>query len=276
MEQKFPLSSKLTSAESLLVVGFTGALVTCALCAAASLRVGSALEFSEYGRLFVYLAATALVCLVLRLVLTKEMRQTEYVVSTESVSLVSPQRTVTIPFESVTRLRYVRMPFSFNFGLLGSPGGAIRFSARIVNHRGLIFLVKETLDKKGMSGTYREAEIERYLRDAAAAERADARIRALAPMLSGAAALICATSMLTALYLWLFPLFLSLLWSVFGLLMLINAVRYAEYSIARRPEPGGNDADDPASTAPAYLLSGGIVFVLYLVCGIALKAAFFR
>ncbi|HMD69040.1 MAG TPA: hypothetical protein VKF42_09205 [Chitinivibrionales bacterium] len=276
MEQRFTLSEKLTAGECLLIVGFTGALVTCALCAVASLRNGSAVEFSAYARLTVYLAVTALMCALLRITLTKDMRQTQYVVSGDSIAHIRPQRIVTIPLEGVERLRYIRTPFFFNFGLLSSPGGAIRISFRTRDHAGLVALLKSRFDAGGKSGVYKEKEIERYLRDARFAEQADARLRRLLPALSGAIALSCAVNTMTALFLWWFPVFLSLLWSVFGLLMFVNAVRYAEYVLGRTSGSAAVSPDAPRSVAAAYLMSGAAVFTLYLACGIALKAAFFR
>ena len=276
MEQRFTLSEKLTAGECLLAVGFTGALVTCALCAVASLHSGSAAEFSAYARLTVYLAVTALMCVLLRVTLTKEMRQAQYMVSDDSIAHIRPQRIVTIPLEDVERLRYIRTPLFFNFGLLSSSGGAIRISFRTRDHAGLVALLKNRFDAGGRFGVYKEKEIERYLRDARSAEQADERVRRFLPGLCGAVALACAMNTLTALFLWWFPVFLSLLWSVFGLLMFVNAVRYAEYILGHTSGRTAVSPDAPRSVAAAYCLSGAAVFTLYLACGIALKAAFFR
>jgi hypothetical protein len=279
MEQRFTVSEKLTAGECLLIVGFTGALVTCALCAVASVHRGSAAEVSAYARLTLYLAVTALMCVLLRFTLSQEMKRTQYVVSdapVESIVHVRPQRIVTIPFNDIERFRYVRTSFFINFGLIKFSGGAIRISFRTQDHAGLIALLKSRLDANGRAGVYREKEIERYLRHARSVEKAAGRIRKLLPGLSGAIALACAVNTVTALYLWWFPLFLSLLWSVFGLLMFVNAVRYAEYIVGHKSGRAANASGAPHGVAAAYCLAGAAVFALYLVCGIALKAAFFR
>jgi hypothetical protein len=277
MEERFGTSAGLSGGECLFIVGFTGAIVSCGLCAAASITHGTGAEFSSYVRLTAYLGLTLLVWALLRVTLTKEMSETQFVVSEETVVKIRPQRIVTVPLDQVERLRYVRLPLVSSFGLLKSGEGVVRISLRTENLAGLIGALTTGLAARGRASVFSEKEMDDFLLAANRAEESNARMRRILPYLLGIALLVCTVGTMTAIFLWWFPLFLSLLWSVFGLLLFINALRFAERQLA--PEQGrlGNArvmSEDSARDARAYFLAGTIVFVVYLVCGIALRSAF--
>jgi hypothetical protein len=271
-EERFELSPGLTSGECLSATGFAGVMALCTLCAVASIGHGSADELVSYVRLGVYFAATGLVWALLRMVLAKEMRQSIFIVSGTTLTSVRPQRIITISLDSVRSFRYVRLWLVPAFGLVRSGEGAVRITLRTKNLECLVSTLVARFDSLGKTGVYDKRGMDAFLRDARRSDEATQRMRLLLPRYCGSIVLACTVCMVTALYVWMFPLFLSLLWSVFGLLLFVNSIRVAEYILGRRSVFSSDSADSP-TVAKAYFLSGLCTVVLFLCSGILLTSA---
>jgi len=271
-EERFELSPGLSSGECLSVTGFAGAMALCALCIVASYSHGSANELASYIRLGVYFAATGLVWALLRMVLAKEMRQSNLIVSGNTLTSVRPQRIITISLDSVRSFRYVRLWLVPAFGLVRSGKGTVRITLRTRNLEGLVATLVARFEGLGKTGVYDKRGIDAFLRDARRSGDAAQRMRLLLPRYCGSIVLAGTVCMVTALYVWMFPLFLSLLWSAFGLLLFVNAIRVAEYKLGRRSVAAPDTADSSA-VARAYFLSGCCTTAFFLCSGIALTSA---
>lgn len=277
MEERFETSPKLTGPECLGIAGCAGALVICSVCTVASVDRGSAAEFLSYGRLTLYLAVTGAFWALLRATLSREARQTFFSLSDSHCVLTRPHRTVSIPLNGVEKFKYVRVPFAPAFGLVRSRDATIRITFRTQNLPALISSLQSSLAARGRAAAYSEKNVGRFLAAARRAEQTDARLRSLMPFLAGVSALASAVSAATAIFLWWFPVFLSLLWAVFGLLLFVNAIRAAEFMLSRGTPPAeaaGEAGANFAAPARAYFLCGLAAFTIYLCCGIALTSVF--
>jgi hypothetical protein len=274
-EERFELSPGLTGGECLSVTGFVGAMALCTLCAIASYSHGGADELASYTRLGGYFAATGLVWALLRMVLAKEMRQSNLIVSGNTLTSVRPQRIITISLDSVRSFRYVRLWLVPAFGLVRSGEGAVRITLRTKNLEGLVSTLVARFDSLGKTDVYDKRKMDAFLRDARRSEESTGRMRMLLSRYCGSIVLACTVCMVTALYVWLFPLFLSLLWSAFALILFVNAIRAAEYLLGRRYQNSiaAPAAADSAAVAKAYFLSGCCTMVFFLCSGIELTSA---
>ncbi len=275
MEERFDSSADLSAGECLVIVGLVGMLFICALLAAVSLHYGRQIECAAYVRLTLYLAMIGLCLAALRATLTKEMSRTSYVLSETDFVKIRPNRIVSVPLADIRRFRYVRIPMLFNYGSLSVPGGNIAISFRTRDTDVLIGRLRDALAARGNAAAFPNKETAAYQWAARCTQQTNARVRPHLSHLVGLVMLVCTVNVMTAVFLWWLPFFLSFLWSVFTLLLFINSIRYAEYVLAFRQK---RLAAAPASgdVTRAYLFVCGIAFVVYLACGMGVKTVFLR
>jgi hypothetical protein len=273
MEETFATSTELTGVERLLLFLMLGLFLTCLFCAAAGLNAASVRVFASYSRLTLDVFLTALFLGLVRLTLTKEMRDTVYVVSGDSFTKRSPYRIVSVAYGEITGFRFVRVPLLLKYGVISYPGGSLTISLRTRDLYGLICALQEKI-APARAAAFREDNLVAFKRAALAAEAANTRLGRLMPYGMGMTILLSTVNPITALFLWGLPFFPSFAWSLFGLFLFLAGIIAAETLIAfgnrraaRTDEPPGTAANE----ADAYLLSGIIAFVVYLSCGILLK-----
>jgi hypothetical protein len=276
MEETFTTSAELSGIERLLLFLLLGLFLTCLFCAAAGVSAASVRVFSSYSRLTLDVFLTALFLGLVRLTLTKEMRDTIYMVSGDSFTKRSPFRIVSVAYGQITDFRFVRVPFLLTYGVIRYPGGSITISLRTKNLYGLICALQEKI-APAQAAAFREDNLVAFKRAAMATEAANTRLGRLMPYGMGMTILLSTVNPITALFLWGLPIFPSFAWSLFGLFLYLAGIIAAETVIAFGNRGAAQPASPPgtaADEADAYLLVGIIAFVVYLSCGILLKTAF--
>jgi hypothetical protein len=273
MEETFTTSTEMTGPERLLVLLLLGLFLTCCFCAAAGFNAAAARVFASYARLALNVFLTGLFFGLLRLTLTKEMRNTVCVVSEDGFAKRSPYRIVNVAWGQITGFRFVGVPFLFRYGIIRYPGGSITISLRTKNLYGFICALEEKTARAG-AAAFREDNLAAFKRAALAAETANARLGRLMPYCLGMTMLLSTVNTVTALFLWRFSFFPAFAWSLFGLFLFLAGIIAAEAVIAFGNRGDVRPALPPANAAgdtDAYVLVGIIVFVVYLSCGILLK-----
>jgi hypothetical protein len=277
MEETYTTSADLTAAERLCALCCGGLFLICCLCAAGSFNRGAAMLFASYSRLAIDLGLTVVFLGLVRLTLTREIRETAWIMGDGCVTKRNPYRIVTIDFGQVVRFRYIRIPFLFRYGVLRFQGGIAGISFRTQNLHGLIAALRESLVAAGKADVFDENNIRDFLLEAHCAGLSSRRLARLMPYYAGALMLLCAMSTLTALFLWRFPFSLSFFWSVFSLLLYLAGIVSAEFVIAfylKRAHAAQGTWPVQDDAGGLYLFVGTIFLVLYLSCGMALKALF--
>ena len=232
--------------------------------------------FASYSRLTLDVFLTALFLGLVRLTLTKEMRDTVYIISGDSFTKRSPYRIVSVAYRQITLFRFVRVPFLLKYGVIRYPGGSLTISLRTRDLYGLICALQEKI-APASAAAFQEDNLIAFKRAALATEAANARLGRLMPYGVGMTILLSTVNPVIALFLWELPFFPSFAWSLFGLFLFLAGIIAAETVLAfgnrqadRTVLPPGTASNE----ADAYLLSGIIAFVVYLSCGIFLKTAF--
>jgi hypothetical protein len=273
MEETFTTSTEMTGPERLLVLLLLGLFLACCFCAAAGFNAAAARVFASYARLALDVFLTGLFFGLLRLTLTKEMRNTVYVVSEDSFAKRSPYRIVSVAWGQITGFRFAGMPFLLRYGIIRYPGGSVTISLRTKNLFALICSLEEKITRAGTTALS-EDNLTAFKRAALASEAANARLGRIMPYCLGMTMLLSTVSTVTALFLWRLSFFPAFAWSLFGLFLFLGGIVAAETVIAfgNRGEvrPAFSQAN-AAGDADVYVLVGIIAFVAYLSCGILLK-----
>jgi hypothetical protein len=273
MEETYCTSTELSGPERLLLFLLLGLFLTCLFCAVGGFNSSSARVFASYSRLALDVFLTALFLGLVRLTLTREMRDTVYVVSGDSLTKRSPYRIVSVAYGQITAFRFVYVPFLLGYGVVRYPGGSLTISLRTKNLYGLICALQERTAGAGRSVSD-ENNLCRYKHAALATEAANNRLGRLMPYCTGITILLSTVDPITALFLWRLPFFPSFAWSLFGLLLFLAGIIAAETVLAfvnKRADRPSVPPGAAAGEADVYLLCSIIVFVVYLSCGILLK-----
>jgi hypothetical protein len=276
MEETFTTSTELSAHERLLLFLLVGLFLACCFCAAAGFSAAATRVFVSYTRLALDVFLTGLFLGLIRLTLTKEMRDTIYVVSEDSFTKRSPYRIVSVAYGQITGFRFAGVPFLLRYGVVRYPGGSITISLRTKNLLGLISALQEKIIR-AQTPAFREDNLVAFKRAALATEGANNRLGRFMPYCMGVTMLLATVNTITALFLWRLSFFPAFAWSLFGLFLFLAGIIAAETVIAFGNKPAARPALPPRTAsgdADAYLLVGIIVFVIYLSCGILLKTVF--
>lgn len=102
MEETFTTSTEMTGLERLLLFLLIGLFLTCCFCAAAGFSAASGRVFASYTRLAIDVFLTGLFLGLVRLTLTKEMRDTVCMVSEDCFTKRSPYRIASVAYGQIT------------------------------------------------------------------------------------------------------------------------------------------------------------------------------
>ncbi|HUI93259.1 MAG TPA: hypothetical protein VLX68_13515 [Chitinivibrionales bacterium] len=271
MEETYTTSTELAGFERLALFLLLGLFLTCLFCAAAGVSAASVRMFSSYARLTIDVFLTGLFLGLVRLTLTREMRDTVYIVSDDRLTKRSPFRIVSVAYGQIAEFRYVQVPLLLRYGIIRYPGGRLIISLRARNCYGLICALREKIARTG-GAVFQENNIAAFKAAARSNESANERLARLMPYGVGITLLLGVADPVIALFLWGLPFFPSFAWSVFSQFLFIAGIAVAETilaSVSRRTAAAG---PRPAGEADIYLMAGIVAFVLYLSCGILLKA----
>jgi hypothetical protein len=266
MEKRHGMSNDLSAAERTVLLAMSGLLAICWLCAFCSGLAGSGTEAANFRLLALYVSLTCLILAIVRLVFAREMMKTEWRVSDTSITRISPTRIITVDFSRIIRFRFRHVPLLFSAGWIRHDNGIVFLSFHVRDLAGFITSVRMGIDRSSNPGVYDAPNLDRYVHAAQVIGLRDDRLKRYSLPLFSALILAECVCIATSRYLWHFPLALTFMWSVVALCFFMMTVLSAETLLSFRFREKHPDE------ALAYFVSGLLMFVIYLCCGILLAS----
>jgi hypothetical protein len=269
MDKRYGMSAGLSALERISLLAFCGFLVICWLCTLYAGHYAPRTVFAGFIWVSLYVSLTFLFLMIVRLIIARDMIRTEWVVTDTSIIRKSPARIVTVDFCRLVRFRFLHVPMLLSVGSIRHEAGTMFISFYMENLPGFIADVRAGIDQSASPSVYDASNLEEYSRIARYAELRNGRLKRYMPSLLSSLILSLSVSIVTALYLWHFPLVLTFLWTVIVLCLFLSAVLIAE-AVLFVASRGTALPKSPACEFQVYLLAGIFSFVICLCCGILL------
>jgi hypothetical protein len=272
MPKRYAMSAGLSALERIALLACFGLLVICWLCAACSGISFADRETPEYVWLAVFCSLTVLFLTIVRLLVARDLLRTYWDISGETVGKKSPARIVSVEFTRIVRLKFYHVWGLFAFGMIVHQGGRLILSFFIRDLAELLEDLRRGIDRAGRPGVYDAANLDGYARTIKAAEGRDRRLERFMPVLIRTMVTVLCVTILTAIYLWHFPVLLGFLWGVIVLVFFLCSVMIAEAVLALC-QGRADDRKGLSPDAAVYMVTGMLALVTCLSCGILLTAA---
>jgi hypothetical protein len=228
------------------------------------LRITARLSLS-LSMMFVLLAWLARLCI-------KEIRQTAFSLSDETLMMHSFAREAEIDLSQVKKFEYRHMPILHGFGLLRLDGGTVRMPFIIDNLPRLIADLRTALVCCGNMTCFDNDNIEFFIREALANDASTRRLaHAFAPVMC-VGEIMLLFGFIVARWFWYLPLAWSLAWGILSMIMPFAGLLLADAIISLKfrnslRKKGGAAVDEKR----IFVITGAIMLVCYLAAGIAVR-----
>jgi hypothetical protein len=259
------------------LIAFFGAMIIGAWLVPFLIYLDSGLPLAITARLSLSLSMTFVLLAWLARLFTKEIRQTVFSLSGETLMMRSFAREAEIDLSQVRKFEYRHMPILHGFGFLRLDGGTVRIPFIIDNLPRLIADLRTALVCCGNMTCFDNDNIEFFIREAQANDASTRRlVRAFAPVMR-VAEIMLLFGFIVARWFWYLPLAWSLAWGILSMiipfagLLLADAIISAAFLKSLRTN--GTAAVDEKRI---FVITGAIMLVCYLAAGIAVRIILWR
>ncbi|MFP4417143.1 MAG: hypothetical protein ACOC4C_01595 [Fibrobacterota bacterium] len=229
-------------------------------------------------RVTFFLSFTVVLLGIIALSFYREFRETAFILKEDTITRNSPNKTIIIPFASVTRF-YFRNLGIFGYGVLSAGGEKIRFPFWIDELAELSSQLRSELLRHNRSSSFKASQIDRFIRHAKvsdlSARRTQEAIRPLVFMMCTMALL----NVIIANRLWELPAFLAFGWAIISVCFPLGTYLVSDWWLSRVVSFRLNHDSQsfvPPDATGVYACTGLAGAILYLIAGILFKNVFWK
>lgn len=271
MEKNYTISAGLSGSERMGLLGFGGLLLICWTLSMAGLMFSTPGVFSFYLRLSLDMTLTFVFVLLIRLFLTKEMRQTVFTVTDTALLKKNPYRLITLYYEEIAGLRFVAIPFIGRFLSVRHSRGSVRIPLRVAHCSDLIKSVLDSMAQSGPVASTSERAVSRYIKAVFIGEKSDSRLRRMTPVFTLAILLTVCAGIFSSFFIWDLPLYAVFVWLLYGLLIdslwILFSERMLSAGLAKEFDLIGEKAEC-VDFSGIYFRTAAMFLAIYLGSGI--------
>jgi len=266
--RRYAVSPALSAPELLAGLAGAGLCLICWLGVFCAAMTEPSSLVKQYAEIAVFVSVTVLFLGIVRLIFARDMLRTVVDISDTAIQKSGAARIVRVEFSRVTTFAYRHAPGLFGFGVIAYPHGSIMLSFFIRDLPKLIADVRAGIDRCGGGAAYEPSNIDRFSRAAFLAEGRNERLRRFFPNLFSVLVMVLIVAMVTAIFLWHFPVVLAVLWAAVVLVLYLLSITVAEVVLSAQGP--GRHPDETCT----YFATGLVACVACLCLGILLSTAF--